>query len=310
MATTVYSNMSVFSTDDGKEGKKSPHTVLWEIKDFEEIMNMEHNGDPGLDIGEFGTESFYIGQSKWDMVILVKHYNENTKQFYTTVNLFQNYVSKSDERYVEGANWCFNAGFLMFILDSNQKYVEVPQNDSYWCKGRFFCDGARISHAYLSEHKDRFFQEGTLKLMFKIFIEKDDEKFKQMATEAMTMEFPKEMLVHASEMEMSNEVSTNFKKILHESDDSLLVGSEDDVKPSAQPKALEWKDETATTEETKASSLSSGKKKKVKKPPCARPGCLSRKTHRCSACLKVYFCSKECLELHWPIHKDDCVGVS
>ena len=37
--------------------------------------------------------------------------------------------------------------------------------------------------------------------------------------EAMTMEFPREMLVDALEMEMSKEVSTNFKKLLDGSDE-------------------------------------------------------------------------------------------
>ena len=39
---------------------------------------------------------------------------------------------------------------------------------------------------------------------------------------------------------------------------------------------------------------------------CANPGCEKRGTHRCSRCLAVAFCSRDCSVPAWPQHRNVC----
>merc|ERR1719369_683717 len=112
---------------------------------------------------------FNIGNSKWAIDVLFKEPSfKNDQQFYTVVDIYN-----VDHLYEDNSDFKLRAGFLMFIQDSNQKYIEAPQSDSY-CQGRLFEAKARISHACLNENKERILQDGTLKLMFKVFVEDED----------------------------------------------------------------------------------------------------------------------------------------
>ena len=53
------------------------------------------------------------------------------------------------------------------------------------------------------------------------------------------------------------------------------------------------------------------KKKKTKEVTkkklwCDNPGCSNKALHRCSGCLVVAFCSKQCSIEFWPIHQKQC----
>ena len=48
-----------------------------------------------------------------------------------------------------------------------------------------------------------------------------------------------------------------------------------------------------------------GAQKKTDKP-CGNPGCEKRGKHRCSGCLAIAFCSRNCSVLAWPEHKKIC----
>ena len=39
---------------------------------------------------------------------------------------------------------------------------------------------------------------------------------------------------------------------------------------------------------------------------CANPGCDKTAPKKCTKCQKVFWCSKECLLAHWPVHKKAC----
>jgi len=45
------------------------------------------------------------------------------------------------------------------------------------------------------------------------------------------------------------------------------------------------------------------RKKKIK---CYRVSCIKLGEHRCSRCKQVFFCSQECSDQHWPVHKEEC----
>ena len=51
-------------------------------------------------------------------------------------------------------------------------------------------------------------------------------------------------------------------------------------------------------------SVSAGLRKADRE--CANPGCPKRGEHRCSRCLAVAFCSRDCSVLAWPQHQEIC----
>jgi hypothetical protein len=48
------------------------------------------------------------------------------------------------------------------------------------------------------------------------------------------------------------------------------------------------------------------KRSRRKKMKCYRISCLKQGKHRCSRCKQVVFCSQECSDQHWPVHKEEC----
>ena len=48
------------------------------------------------------------------------------------------------------------------------------------------------------------------------------------------------------------------------------------------------------------------KRSRKKKMKCYRISCLKMGEHRCSRCKQVVFCSQECSDQHWPVHKEEC----
>merc|ERR1719318_346359 len=39
---------------------------------------------------------------------------------------------------------------------------------------------------------------------------------------------------------------------------------------------------------------------------CCLPSCNEKALHRCSRCLSVSYCSQECSEQHWAVHREQC----
>jgi hypothetical protein len=53
------------------------------------------------------------------------------------------------------------------------------------------------------------------------------------------------------------------------------------------------------------------KKRKKRKPrdKCSLPTCNLFARHRCSRCLEVRFCSQECSNQHWVVHREQCILI-
>jgi hypothetical protein len=43
---------------------------------------------------------------------------------------------------------------------------------------------------------------------------------------------------------------------------------------------------------------------------CANPSCDGAGLKKCAGCLKVFFCSPECIRAHWPAHKAECKRIA
>eukprot|EP00092_Neocalanus_flemingeri_P035541 GFUD01038686.1.p1 GENE.GFUD01038686.1~~GFUD01038686.1.p1 ORF type:complete len:468 (+),score=148.40 GFUD01038686.1:67-1470(+) len=61
---------------------------------------------------------------------------------------------------------------------------------------------------------------------------------------------------------------------------------------------------------TKKTKEDARKRKKIRlSDKCRLPSCNKKAKHRCSRCLAMKFCSQQCSDQHWPVHREECTAI-
>jgi len=75
---------------------------------------------------------------------------------------------------------------------------------------------------------------------------------------------------------------------------------------SLPPEGLEKRNCSTDELDSKVEEVKKKRKKRRPRDKCSLPICNSHARHRCSRCLEVRFCSQECSNQHWAVHREQC----
>jgi len=109
----------------------------------------------------------------------------------------------------------------------------------------------------------------------------------------------------------SSDMPKHHKDIAESVVDEVITKAiieEDLMQELCQSLPPEGEKENCSTEELDVPVEEVKKKRKKRKPKdkCSLPTCNSHARHRCSRCLEVRFCSQECSNQHWAVHREQC----